>query len=139
MQNRYSVTGYLGDDPKFNTTSTGKVVCKFQIASNRKWTNNEGDVVEATDWHNIEVWGKGLVGLMRKHGYKGQKVSVEGRHQTDKYTKEVGGESVVMYFAKMVCSFIDLHTWKTSRSESTDEGPQPQPELPLEDAEDIPF
>lgn len=53
-----TIIGNLGRDPELKYTPTGKAVCTFSVATNRRYTGGDGQQVEEATWHNIEVWGK---------------------------------------------------------------------------------
>jgi single-strand DNA-binding protein len=82
--NRVQLIGNLGKDPETRFTPQGSKVCSFSIAVNRRWTDGEGAQKEATDWFNIEVWGR-LGEICQQYLHKGSRVYVEGRLKTSKY------------------------------------------------------
>ena len=75
--NKVILIGNLGKDPEMKFTSTGKITCKFSLATNARWTDN-GEKKEAVTWHNIETWGR-LAEICNKYLHKGSQVYVEGR------------------------------------------------------------
>lgn len=89
MLNRMQAIGNIGKEPETRFTPTGKKVCHFTVAMNRRWTNAAGEKQEATDWINVEAWGT-LAELVQQYKHKGDEVYVEGRLQTDQY--EVDGQ-----------------------------------------------
>ena len=44
--NKVMLTGHLGADPEMRYTPTGVPVTSFNIATTRKWTNQNGEVVK---------------------------------------------------------------------------------------------
>jgi len=54
--NRVQLIGRLGRDPETRHTPTGKNVCHFSLAVDRRWKSSQGEMSEATDWFNIEAW-----------------------------------------------------------------------------------
>ena len=56
--NRVQLIGYLGNDPESRFTPTGKKVASFSVAVTRRWRSSEGESKEATDWFNVEAWGR---------------------------------------------------------------------------------
>jgi single-strand DNA-binding protein len=61
---------------------------------------------QKTEWHNISVFGK-LAEIVSSYCYKGSKVYVEGKLQTDQYEKN--GET--RYSTKIVVDeFIDFNS-----------------------------
>ena len=79
--NRAQILGNLTKDPEMRYTPNGQAVANFSVATNRKWKNNDGTDGEATDYHEIVVWGKqaeNVVPMLKK----GQPAFIEGRLQT---------------------------------------------------------
>ena len=100
--NKIQLIGNLGKDPEIRFTPKGSKVCTFSVAVNRRWKSGE-DVKEATDWFNIEVWGK-LGEFCQTYLGKGRLVYLEGRLQTDRYEHE--GET--RYFTKVVARQVQF-------------------------------
>lgn len=67
-------------------TPTGKSVCSFSLAVERKFVQN-GEKI--TDFINCQSWGKSAETL-EKYVKKGMMIGVEGRIQTRKYTNQQG-------------------------------------------------
>jgi len=110
--NRVQLIGNLGRDPETRFTPKGSKVCKFSLAINRHWTSREGDPREATDWFNIEAWGR-LGEICQEYLSKGRLVFVEGRLQTDQYEQD--GEK--RYITKVVASQMQILDRKAGESE----------------------
>ena len=123
--NRVQLIGRLGKDPETRYTPTGKKVTSFTMAVDRRWRNAEGEQKEATDWFNIEAWGR-LGEICQSYLGKGRLVFIEGRLQTDQY--EQGGEK--RYFTKVVVTQMQM----LDRKQDEDEPLSP----PTED-EEFPF
>ena len=100
--NRVQLIGNLGKDPETRFTPKGNTVCTFSVAVGRRW-KSDGETKEATDWFNIEAWGK-LGEICQKYLSKGRLVFIEGRLQTDRYEQD--GES--QYFTKVVASQMQM-------------------------------
>ena len=79
------VVGNLGRDPEMRYTPSGQAVTSFSIASNRQYTNNNGQNVKETIWFKISVWGK-QAETCKSIPEKRNKVLVEGRLQPDPNT-----------------------------------------------------
>lgn len=89
--NRATLIGRLGRDPETSYLSNGTPVCKFSIATSKKWRNKEGVNQEKTEWHNIVVWSK-LAELCQGSISKGNRVYVEGEIQTRSWDDKNGGK-----------------------------------------------
>lgn len=75
------IVGNLGRDPEMRYTPSGKPVTTFSVAVSRKYTTNEGEHREETEWFRITAWNK-LAETCNEFLSKGRKVFVEGRLQT---------------------------------------------------------
>ena len=97
--NKVILIGNLGKDPEIRTFGNGGKVANFSIATSESWRDKQsGEKREKTEWHNIAVFGEGLVGVIERYVKKGSKLYIEGKLQTrkwqdrdgnDKYTTEV--------------------------------------------------
>ena len=101
--NRVQLIGYLGKDPETRFTPKGSKVCSFSVAVDRRW-KSEGESKEATDWFNVEAWGK-LAEICHSYLSKGRLVFIEGRLQTDRYETD---EEEVRFFTKVVASQMQM-------------------------------
>jgi single-strand DNA-binding protein len=119
--NRVQLIGNLGKDPEVRYTPTGTKVCTFSMAVNRRWKGRDGSAKEATDWFNIEVWGK-MGEVCQQYLHKGSLAFIEGRLQTDRYEHE--GET--RYFTKVIARSMQM----------LDRKPEDEPAIE-EDVEDI--
>ncbi len=115
--NRVELIGRLGKDPETRFTATGRKVCKFTVAVNRIWKTGEGEAREATDWFNVDAWGK-LGETCQQYLNKGRLIYVEGRLQTDSYEHE--GET--RYFTRVVARHIQMLDRKPEEAEVVAEG-----------------
>lgn len=110
--NRVQLIGNLGKDPESRYTPKGTMVCSFSVAVNRRWRGAEGESKEATDWFNVEAWGK-LGEICQKYLTKGRLVFVEGRLQTDRYE----ADDQVRYFTKVVAAEMQMLDRKAEEPE----------------------
>ncbi len=79
--NKATILGNLTRDPEMRYTPSGSAVTTFGVATNRAWTDREGQQQEAAEFHNIVAWNK-LAELCAQLLKKGVRVYVEGRLQT---------------------------------------------------------
>ena len=56
--NKAILIGNLGRDPEMRHTPSGKPVTTFSIATTEKWRDQNGEMQESTEWHNIVLWGR---------------------------------------------------------------------------------
>lgn len=55
--NRAEIIGRLGQDPDVRYTQSGTAVANMSVATNHS-VKQDGEWVEAIEWHRIVVWGK---------------------------------------------------------------------------------
>jgi single-strand DNA-binding protein len=79
--NRALIIGNLTRDPQLKALPSGQKACEFGVATNRVWKDQSGAKKEATDFHNIVVFGR-VAENCGAYLKKGQNVMVEGRIQT---------------------------------------------------------
>ncbi len=89
--NRVTLLGHVGQEPSVRTTSGGKTVASFTMATNESWKDGSGAWQERTEWHRIVAWG-GAAETANKMLAKGRMVYVEGRIQTRVWTNRDGEE-----------------------------------------------
>lgn len=110
--NRAQIIGNLTRDPEMRYTPNGQAVTNFTVATNRRWTTKEGEAGEATEYHDIVVWGKQaetLTQILKKGG----PAYVEGRLQTRNWE---GQDGVKRYKTEIIA---DLVIALSSRGDST--------------------
>jgi single-strand DNA-binding protein len=78
LRNSVQLIGRLGKDPEVKTFSKGKKFATLTIATNESYTNQKGEKVKDTQWHNLVIWGK-LVTIAENYLKKGSEVVVEGK------------------------------------------------------------
>ena len=100
--NQAIVLGNLTKDPELRYTANGQAVASFSIATNRRWTDKEGQPQEAVEFHNIVAWGK-LAEICNQILYKGRKALVAGRLQTRSWE---GQDGVKRYSTEIVADQI---------------------------------
>lgn len=92
--NRAFVLGNLTRDPEVKFTPQGKAVCKFAVATNKKWTDSDGKTQEKATFHNIVVWGK-QAETCGQYLAKGRQVFVEGEIDNRSYDDKDGNKRYI--------------------------------------------
>ena len=86
MLNKVILIGNVGKDPetrKFADT----MVCNLTLATTEKFKDKDGNVKDATEWHNLQIWGK-LGEIAEKYVKKGSQIYVEGKIKQRAYETE---------------------------------------------------
>ena len=78
LRNSVQLIGRLGKDPEVKTFKQGKKMATLVLATNETYTNQKGEKVKDTQWHNLVIWGK-LVTIAENYLKKGSEVVVEGK------------------------------------------------------------
>lgn len=102
--NKVIIIGNLAADPELRTTTSGKSVCNFRIATNRIWKDSAGQQQKETEFHTIIAWGR-LAEITSQYLTKGALAMIEGRLRTrswqdksgnKRYTTEIIAENLQM-------------------------------------------
>ena len=89
--NKVILLGNLGKDPEIRSMNSGNKVASFSLATSKRWKDKSTqEQKDKTSWHNIVVFGDGLVGIVEKYVKKGSKIYVEGELQTRKWQDQEG-------------------------------------------------
>jgi single-strand DNA-binding protein len=97
--NRAILYGNVGKDADTKHLESGKVIAKFSLATNKSYTNQSGEKITETQWHNIVCWGK-TAETADKWIKKGSSIIVEGEIQYRQYDDKDG---VTKYITEIVC------------------------------------
>lgn len=104
MLNKATLLGNVGKDPDVRSMQNGNKVANFTLATSERWKDKAtGEKREATEWHNIAVFGP-LTGVVEQFVRKGSKVLVEGQIKTRKW-KDQGGND--RYTTEVVLNGLD--------------------------------
>tara|TARA_Y100000590_G_scaffold343868_1_gene393085 strand:- start:3625 stop:4077 length:453 start_codon:yes stop_codon:yes gene_type:complete len=89
--NKVILLGNLGRDPEIRSMQSGSKMASFSIATSKRWKDkNTQEPKEKTSWHNVVVFGDGLVDIVEKYVKKGSKIYIEGELQTRKWQDQEG-------------------------------------------------
>ncbi len=87
--NRAIIVGRVTADPELRTTQGGQAVTTLGVATNRAWTDKNGQKQEETEFHNVVLWGR-QAEVAAQFLTKGATVLVEGRLRTRSWTDKSG-------------------------------------------------
>lgn len=101
MVNEVTLIGNLGETPEVRHTEAGTAVCNISVATNERYKNKEGEMVDSTEWHKVVCWDK-LAENVGRYLRKGSKVYVKGSIHTRKFedTDEDGNDRT-RYFTEI--------------------------------------
>lgn len=87
--NKAQVIGNVTRDPEMRQLPSGQSVANFAVATNRSFTDKEGNKRDDVEFHNVVVWGK-LAEICAQYLTKGKKVYLDGRLQTRSWDGQDG-------------------------------------------------
>ncbi|WP_411893194.1 single-stranded DNA-binding protein [Winogradskyella sp. A2] len=123
--NKVMLIGHLGDEVKMHYFDDKNCVGRFPLATNETYTNKTtNERVSNTEWHNIVVRNKAAE-ICEKYLTKGDKVYIEGRIKTRKWTDDKGMER---YSTEIQCTDF---TFLTNKNEQQTQ----QPSVPVSSAQ----
>ena len=102
--NKVILIGNLGQDPELRYTGNGTAVCNLRIATNESYKDQDGQLVEKTEWHSVVAWSR-LAEICGEYLKKGSRVYFEGSLQTrswedrdgnTRYTTEIKAREMMM-------------------------------------------
>ncbi|MBI5733283.1 single-stranded DNA-binding protein [Candidatus Jorgensenbacteria bacterium] len=151
--NKVLLIGRLTADPQLRTTPGGQAVATLSMATNRVWTNKQGERQQDVQYHNVVVWGR-QAEIVSQFLKKGSLAMIEGRLQTRTWQDKQGQTRKT---TEIVSERIQLGPRSASNesgmsipsssgrapSEGVDEVREELPEINLEEGdikpEDVPF
>lgn len=131
--NKVYLIGNTTKDAEKSETPSGVAVCRFSIAVNRDYKNENGDKI--TDFFNIITW-RGLAETCGKYLSKGSKVAIVGSLQNRSYEDKDGVKRTVTDIVATEVEFL------SSKKEDKEEVKEQARQLQLEeidDDDDLPF
>jgi len=101
--NKVILIGNLCSDPTTRYLSNGDAVTNVTIATSETWKGKDGEKHEKTEFHRVTFYRK-LAEIAGEYLKKGNLVYVEGKLQTEKWTKD----GVDRYTTKVVASEMKM-------------------------------
>jgi single-strand DNA-binding protein len=102
--NKAILIGRLTADPQLRSTAAGQAVATFSIATNREWTNKQGERQRDVQFHNVVVWGR-QAEITSQFLKKGSLAMVEGHIQNRSWQDKQGQKRTT---TEIVCDSIQF-------------------------------
>ena len=83
MLNKAILIGNLGNKPDVKQMNRGENVVNISLATNRKWTDKNGEKKEQVEWHRVTCFNSGnfkLADIAAKYLKKGSKCYVKSKN-----------------------------------------------------------
>lgn len=117
--------------------SSGTAVVNFTVATNRKFKNKEGNIMEDAEYHRCVAYGKGAE-VLGKYLHKGKRTYIEGRLRTRKWQDTSGTDKFTTEIIVDNFIFLDPRAGDGSDDDYDTAANDDSPLHTMED-EDIPF
>lgn len=128
--NHVSMIGRLTKTPDIRQTNTGKNVCAFTLAVNRRYKDADGKTT--ADFFSVQAWEK-LAELCARYLDKGSKVFISGELRNRSYEAKDGTKRTI---TEIIAEQLEFLTPRTDAALS--EAAVPEGFTDIED-EDLPF
>jgi single-strand DNA-binding protein len=87
--NKVILVGNLGADPEVKHLEGDKVVANLRLATTEAYKDRNGNRVENTEWHDLELWDA-QAKIAEQYLKKGSQIFVEGKIKSDTWQDEQG-------------------------------------------------
>ena len=87
--NKVILVGNVGKDPVLRYFDKGAAKATFPLATSETYTNQQGETITTTEWHNIVLWRE-LAEIAEKTVKKGAHVYIVGKIKTRSYVDKDG-------------------------------------------------
>lgn len=134
MINKVILLGNVGADPEVRALDGGKKVARIRVATTERYTDQQGNKQEQTEWHSVTLWG-GLADVADKYLHKGSQVYIEGKIRTREWTDK---DNQKRFTTEIMANEMKL----LGRQKDANEAPQaaaPAPQAPVPPMGDLPF
>ena len=112
--NKVMLIGNLGQSPEMRFTPSGSPVTTFSVACNRKYSTQDGEAKDQTEWFNVVAWNK-QAETCNQYLNKGSQVYVEGRLHTRSWEGQDGEKK---YRTEVIASQVLFLSGKRKEEES---------------------
>jgi single-strand DNA-binding protein len=131
--NKVFLIGRLTKDPEIKTLPSGKNLCQISIATDRFYTNKDGNKKQETEFHNVILFGR-LAEIASQYLKKGSLVFIEGRLRTRNWEDESGNKKLR---TEIIAERMQLGPKATAPKEELPPIEEEKEEIPIVEEEEI--
>jgi single-strand DNA-binding protein len=92
--NKVILVGNVGKDPVVRYFDKGVAKASFPLATSETYTNQQGETITSTEWHNIVLW-RALAEVAEKTVKKGAQLYIVGKIKTRSYVDKDGNNKYI--------------------------------------------
>ena len=135
MINKVILLGNVGAEPEVRALDGGKKVARIRVATTERYTDQQGNKQDQTEWHSVTLWG-GLADVVDKYVHKGSQVYIEGKIRTREWTDK---DNQKRFTTEIMATEMKLLGRPKDANEAPAVAPAPQAPVPPPYSDDLPF
>jgi single-strand DNA-binding protein len=117
--NKVILVGNVGKDPVVRYFDKGVAKVTFPLATSESYTNQQGETITSTEWHNIVLW-RALAEVAEKTVKKGSQVYIVGKIKTRSYVDKDGNNKYITEILADAFLVLDKKQGQVSSAAQTD-------------------
>lgn len=91
MINKVILIGNVGTEPEIRSLESGVKVARLRVATTERFTTNQGERREHTEWHTVILW-RGQADFAERNIRKGTQIYVDGKIRSRERIDDIGGK-----------------------------------------------
>ena len=116
MVNKVQLIGRLGKDPEIRTFEGNNKIANFTLATNERYKDKTGNMIDVTDWHNVVVRFTKQAEIAEKYLKKGMLVYIEGKLKNRSWDDKYGNKK---YITEVVVDSFNMLERKDDNGNAT--------------------
>ena len=132
--NKVILVGNVGKDPVIRYFDKGVAKVNFPLATSETYTNQQGETITSTEWHNIVLW-RALAEVAEKTVKKGSQVYIVGKIKTRSYVDKDGINKYITEILADTFLVLEKKQGTTQYSKSGSDGIQDKNSIDSEASE----
>ena len=119
--NKVILVGNVGKDPVIRYFDKGVAKATFPLATSETYTNQQGETITSTEWHNIVLW-RALAEVAEKTVKKGAQLYIVGKIKTRSYVDKEGNNKYITEILADTLLLLEKKQAPVSTSTQTNSG-----------------
>ncbi|HAM10749.1 MAG TPA: single-stranded DNA-binding protein [Bacteroidales bacterium] len=119
--NKVILVGNVGKDPVVRYFDKGVAKATFPLATSETYTNQQGETITSTEWHNIVLW-RSLAEVAEKTVKKGAQLYIVGKIKTRSYVDKDGVNKYITEILADALLLLEKKQPATASGANSDQG-----------------
>lgn len=137
-KNKINILGNVGEEPKITELEGGKICANLSVATSETWKNKNNEKVIETEWHKVTFYDP-VASIIKKYVSKGDKIDVEGKIKSRRFTNKEGQEVTYQYILGKEIVMLGSPYKKTNNNDSHPNTSNSTPQTSSDNFDDLPF